>query len=956
MNRIRNLAAVLAILIVSVVLASPVVAKPAETGADRFGGCLAAQKSGQILLMIDESGSLQSTDPQANRVTAAKYLARKLSQFSGDSGINLDIAIAGFSDDYHPALGWTKLDATSLPTVEAGIDGFKNRNNGMDTDYWLALDGARAAFGNAAKPANGKPCQALAWFTDGKLDFSQRNVTKPYAPNDNLNSQAGIDATIRAAQESICRDGGLADQLRSSDIITLAIGLAPTPAQNADFDLLKAIATGQPTGSVTSCGAIRSPTPGDFYLAQNIDDLLFAFDKFTTPGQPPIENTTGACAKVICEEGKHRFVLDRSVRSVSVLAAADRPGLIAYLVAPNGAPTELKGGPTTVDVGGVKVDYQSEGGRSVSIRMTNSQAPQWQGVWAVVFVDPVGDGTARTRSSIHISGDLYPAWPGAAKTALHSGDKDASLTFGLVDGRQSPVDPATLPGKALLSAVLTDVKGAEHPVAVDVPKDRITSPQVIDLSQVPPGAATLHLTLDITTADAREPNGTLVPGTQLASQRVDLPVTVNPPVGYPTIGDRIDFGVIEGDGTFTGKLDVTGPGCAWVPHDGAATVAASPDGVGKVTLDSSADSTDSCKKLAANQQAPLPIAIHIPSRGNGVVNGTVRVMVAPTEGGKGPVAVEVPFTASLHKPLNTTNFLVALLVALILGPGVPLLLLYLSKWLITRIPAKALRAQQIPVRVSGASVLRDNGPFAVRDGELVNLVQGLDKPARRLDLGGITLRTHIGLSPFGAGFVVASAPGRTGAAGKSAAMHGKTPDAKLPLAVHNTWFVLRDPAGPPDAATVVLLVGGDAGTQVIERLVSEINASLPRVLSDLVAKTTTGGNTPPSSEVRGDNPFEPSGSSAAGANPFAPGGGNPYGQPSQGGNPFGSGAPPSGGPFSPGPPSYRQPSYGQPSQGSPSRGPSNPFDPGGSPNPFGPSGSPGPPPPPGGGDPTNPFR
>ena len=45
------------------------------------------------------------------------------------------------------------------------------------------------------------------------------------------------------------------------------------------------------------------------------------------------------------------------------------------------------------------------------------------------------------------------------------------------------------------------------------------------------GAATLQMSLNITTADAVQPNGVVVPGTVLAPQRVDLPVTVDPPVG-----------------------------------------------------------------------------------------------------------------------------------------------------------------------------------------------------------------------------------------------------------------------------------------------------------------------------------------------------------------------------------------------------------------------------------------
>lgn len=929
MTWLRNCAAVVAAALVAVLCASPSAAQTGETGADRFGGCLAAQKSGQLLLMIDESGSLKDTDPQDNRVTAAKYLVQQLAQFSADADIALDVALAGFAEDYRQVLGWTRLDATNLPAVQSDIDGFKDRDTGQDTDYWSALDGARSTLGQAPKPDGGKQCQALAWFTDGKLDFNQRDVSKPFAPEQNLSSQAGIDATIRAAQDSICRDRGLADQLRSSGIVTFGIGLAPKPEQSADFDLLKAIVTGEPSGAVASCGAIRSPTPGDFYLAQNIDDLLFAFDKFSTPGRPPTEITSGACAREVCEEAKHRFVLDRSVRSVSVLAAADKTGLTPYLVAPDGASAALNTGPATIDLGGVKVDYQPEGEKSVSIRMSNSQAPQWQGVWALVFVDPAGDATAKTRSSIHISGDLYPAWPDADKTILHSGDNDVSVALAVVDGRRESVDPATLLGSASLSAVLVDVKGAEHPVATDVPKDKISSPQVLDLSNVPPGAATLQLVLNVTTAEAHQPDGAVVPGTQLAAQRVDLPVKIDPPVGYPKIADRIDFGTLEGQGKFPATLAVTGPGCAWLSGD-ATTVAAEPDGVGAVSVMSPASSVKNCVKPAENQQQLLPVELTIPAAGNGVVNGTVTVMAAPADGTAEPIAVEVPFTASLHKPLNTANFVLALVVALILGPGVPLLLLYLSKWLVSRIPAKALRAQQIAVRVSGSSVLRDSSPFAVRDGELVNLVQGLDKPARRLDLDGIALRTRIGLSPFGAGFVVASAPGRVGAAGKSAATHGNTPDAKLPLAVHNTWFVLHDPVGPRDVASVVLLVSGDAGAAVVDRLIGEVTSSLPQVLADLRARANPIGvppGSPPSTPPAGDNPFAASAPPATSTNPFGAQAANPGSSPALGGNPFGAGSIGSGNPFSPGPPTTGSdnPFGSDRPPPSPPGGPTNPF-------------------------------
>lgn len=896
----RVLASAFSILLVALTvgLAAPSFAVTGSSAVDRFGGCLAAQRSGDILLMIDESGSLQQSDPDANRVTAAKYLAQRLADFSADADVSIDVAVAGFSDDYRPYLDWTRIDASNLPAVESAIDAFRDRNNGQDTDYWLALNGARTTLAGAPRRAEGRPCQALAWFTDGKLDFEQRDVEKPYAPGQNLDSAEGVAGTIAAAQESICRDRGLADQLRSSDIVTFGIGLAPTPEQSGDFDLMKAIVTGEPAGSVTSCGAVTKPVPGAFYLAQNINDLLFAFDAFSSPGQAPIETSTGACANVICEEAKHRFVLDRSVRSVSVLAAADRPGLVPYLIAPDGASLPLDGPAAVGDLAGVAVDHRPQGDKSVSFKLFGSQAPQWQGVWALVFVDPSGDATARTRSSIHIAGDLYPAWPDSADTTLHSGDGDVVLNLAMVDGRGQPVDPATLLGQATLSAVLVDVAGGEHPVVSGLPKDQIATPQRLDLIGVPPGAATLHLSLDVTTAEARDASGAAVPGTKLAPQSVDLPATIDPPVGYPKVAESIDFGDIEGAGTVAAELQITGPGCAWLPKDAGTTIEGAPDGVGDVTLSSTANSTDSCVKPVDGQQQSLPVALNVPEAGNGAVTGTIKVMAGPSDGTAEPIAVEVPFTASLTKPLDPWDFWWALAAGLILGPGIPLLLFYGSKWWVSRIPARGLKVQEIPVRVTADAVYRDNGPLVVRRGELVDLVPGLDQPVRKLEVGNITLKTRIGLSPLGGGFVVASKPGYAGSTGPDGTTHGKTPDAKLPLAVHNHWFVLIDPSVQSEDATLVLMVAGGAEESVVNGMLAEVSSNLPRVVTDLRAKAKS----------RGEGDAEPQHAhSAPGGGGFDAPAGSPFGGTPLPNGPFGGtpSAPPSGpyGGASPPPPS-----------------------------------------------------
>jgi hypothetical protein len=943
-------------------MANAAPADDANAGVNRFGACLAAQHSGQVLLLIDESRSLQQTDPQAARVTAAKYLTEQLADFATSTDANLDIAVSGFSDSYHNYLGWTKLQGSSVGTVNSAIDQLGNANNGQDTDYWLALDGARQTLAQKRPAdANVQGCQMIAWFTDGELDFTPRSgVTKPYAPGQSLDTEADRTAMIASAQQSICRSGGLADQLRSSGIVTIAIGLSANEGQQPNFDLLKSIATGEPT-STGPCGDIREPVPGDFYPASNIDDLLFAFDNLSTPGQPPLTQETGACVVRVCEQAKHRFVLDSAVGRVSILAAADRSGLVPVLIAPNGSEIRMQpSSPNSVTQGGVKIDYRFPSDKSVSIQMSNSSAQLWTGVWALVFLAD-SDEAARTRSSIHITGDLRPVWTGEDTTTLHSGDTDIPMSFAIQNTAGNPVDAAGLPGTAALTTTLVTASGKEIPIAANVGKDKITAPQRLNLDGVDPGRATLRMTLAVTTASARDSTGRTVPGTELSPSTVDLPVVISPPVGYPTIAGRVDFGTITGAGSGTAALSITGPGCVWLNASQPPKFLATPDDAGTLTVGANASAQDACVKVDEGQTGNLDLTLTAPNAVNGTANGTVIVMVAPKDGSGEPLPVEVPFTVALQKPLNTTNFIVTLVIALILGPLIPLLLLYLAKWFTARIPGHALRAEQFRIRLNGTTVVRENGaPFAVGDTDFVRLVPGLDGPARRIDLGGVVLRTRIGKSPFGAGFVTASAPGMAGAAGKAAQWWGKTPDARLPLAVHNSWFILHDPRGPEQSATLVMLVGGDADRSRIDQLVREVNESVPTVLPRLRAKALErlGDDAPPPSSGPDVNPFggggAPPGGGPTQGNPFgASGGAQPPGQgyapPTQAGPGY---APPT--QAAPRPPGQAYPGQGHPGQGHPA--PNNPFGPGSAgPPQQGPSGPFGPGPS-GTGRPGNPFQ
>lgn len=884
-------------------VATPASAAPAGAAVSDFGACLAAQRSGDLLLMIDESSSLQTSDPSGARIDSATYLLNQLDKYRESSGVQLDVAVSGFADSYEVETDWTALDADTLPDVVTSVEGFRDRTDGIDTDYWLALDGARQTLAQQDTSIEGAdPCQAIAWFSDGKIDFTPRaDVRKPYAESLPLDSSDSVQRVVEAATESICRPGGVADQLRSSGVVVFGIGLAAGTAAPSDFDTMRSIATGEPSGT-TTCGNIASPSPGDFYLAQNIDDLLFAFDAFSTPGQAPLTREAGVCAVTVCEEGKHRFVLDDSIDSVDVLGSADVPGLIPTLVAPDGSelPLPVSDGVVTQSVSGVGVTYQWQSDRTLSFELANSDSPSWQGSWALAFVDPTGDSAgARSRSNIHISGNLYPEWIGQRTTAIHSGESAVPVDLAIVDADRVEVDPESLLGRASLSVVLIQRDGSQTVVGADIPKEQIGEPLSLDLSAVPPGDATVRLTLNVTTADATTSSGDTEPGTALAPQSVDVPLSVSPPIGFPSVAPAIDFGTIEGAGSTRVEVPVTGPGCVWLPSPSQPDVLASPDGVGAVGIATSgATSIAECNPLTDGAQGSVPLELTIDNAANGTVNGTVRLLVAPAGEEDRAVPVDVAFTADLQKPLDTSNALVALLVALILGPGVPLLLLYAGKWFTARIPARTLKAQQFPITLSGNTVLRDGAPFRLHDRDLIEVVRGLERPSRSVDAAGVRLRTHVGWSPVGAGFVTASSPGRIGASSESPATHGKAREARLPLAVHNTWFVLHDPQGPADTASVVLLIGDDAGATVRASVVDDMTNRLPAVLATLrgagnasSGTSSTAGAATGGTDVFGSaatRPPSPFGDGSASSDPF-------------GGDPFG-GPPPRSGPPTPPPP------------------------------------------------------
>jgi len=817
-------------------------AEPAGGGAKRFGACLASQKAGDLLLLFDESSSLQSTDPQAARVQAARYLLQTLGKYADRVGANLEVASAGFSDTFAPEHNWTKLTGSSADQLGSELSSIATKNSGIDTDYWLALDGARQELASRGPgPNGGQRCQAIAWFSDGKIDFTPRPTSKPYADGVSLDSPTGIDDTTKRAVDSICRPGGLADQLRSSGIIMLGIGLGANKTPS-DFDVMSAISTALGLNGL-ACGKITDPVPGDFYPVSNIDDMLFAFDALNP--DPGTTQQGPVCRLQVCPEARHNFVLDRSIKSVNILGSGGVAGVVPYLISPSGKTLELpkKDGRNAADIDGVPVAYEWQSESAQTISLQNTGGPQWAGQWAIVYVDTTGQHPdAVSKVSIHITTDIFPALTGAEKVSWRSGQVLDGLTFGLVDGQGKPMAPTDLAGTATMSAALAPDGAAPIPLLQSVAKDDITRPVDADLTKVNPGHAVLRMSLVITTAPATDPSGAqIAPGTELSPQDVDVPVQILPKLGLPTPGERIDFGTVQATKGATAPLNITGPGCAWIADADGAKVLAAPEDIGTPRVTSTANSAQNCMKVQAGQTAQLQVTLRTDHDGHGGLNGTVPVHVSALDNPNDAQVVEVPFVASLIQPLNTTNFVLVLIAALLLGPGIPLALLYASKWWVSKIPDTPMLAERIAVEVSNDVVLRDGQPFAMADTDLIQPVPGLAGGTRKLAVQGVTLTATMGRSPFGAGYVTVDADGLVSVGSELPAIDPSGLRAVLPLAVHNKWVVLHDPRGPANVAEVLLLVGGRTDTAARERLYEDVARRLPELLNGLRLRAVEAG-------------------------------------------------------------------------------------------------------------------
>ncbi len=848
-------------------------AKGAElTPASRFMSCTRGGGQGSVLLLFDMSGSLKDTDPNNARITASKLFVSRLAEILGElPEANVQIALAGFDHSFSKTLDWTDLDAEHLDSINADLDAYAERLHGVETDYWKAVDGARQELVKRQQ-AEGDHCSMVLWFSDGGFAIAKRanadvmqkwGGPKPYAPDNKLATQQDAAQAVKDGQEDMCRPGGVADQLRSMDVITLGIGLA-VDTEPKTFELMQGFAAAE----TIPCGDITKPSPGTFSMANDIDGLIWAFAEAASEGS--VVEETGLCkeGEEPCAQGTRTFVLDGAIGRVQAITQLPVDGGRVLLQTRDGALTPMPKDGDNAKVPGATLRWKWLSERTLDLRLErDGQSEEWIGPWGLVFVAAT-DTDELAQSSVKLFGDVQPVWTNRKDVTVRTDAKPVDVQLGLVNGKGETIDPATLSDESRFDVSLIGSDGETRQLVKDKPVTTIAEPIALDPGSMAAGGAQLWITLNVTT-QSWSGQGKTVEGTKLEPIRVMVPLSVAPPEDFPTIPAKVSFGETEQADPVTVTVPLEGEGCVWLGEKTQFT--GYPKGLDSAKLSSPAADEGSCSSSG------LELTLDPSGTGHGALVGTTEVWLK-SPSAKAGMPVQLEFELQMQRPASQPVLWGTLIGVTLLGIAIPVGILYLSKYLTSKIPGNAVLAQQFTGPVDESRAFTDDGLNV--DLSRMSIAQ-LASGRRKVDVAGVQLRTKTGLALTEPGYVVVEQPGK--AAGGRTSLASVGDKAKLPLAVQGNWTVALHPERPTSGDVTVTLFTAP-GAPGLNELTDDIRGRI----RDAVAKLREG--LPPDAESPTSDPWGGGPSAGGRPDPWS----NPPAQSTTRWNPQGGPSPSSG--------------------------------------------------------------
>ena len=872
----RRLLATLLLLGVGLAVLSTGSSAAAQPAAGRdalqaLSSCVQSTNKLLVLMLIDESGSLARTDHSNQRVTAVKATLRNLAAFTtmkrAGGAPRVEVRLAGFSVDFKSPAGWTQLGPGTIGKLERNTDGFAKRNTGKDTDFYLALEGTRRAFGERVQQLTSQgdaaPCQLLLLFTDGEYDVDPRpGSTKSYAPSIKLNDEVAARRVVALGHRRVCDPGGTIDQLRLNGVVTVTIALtAELGRQPQGF--LQALGTG--AGGGQTCGKEGSRVTGAFFPVRQLRELLFRFDQIANelvPGKaigkapsvslsasaPPANAAGGPSPSTQACDGSTSWPISGAPASYWSCRPPTGPKAGAALGAGRQRP---------VGLGHYQLVLAIVAGRH-DRRRAPSGTDDWVGTWSVTFIDPSGRHPgAVARSQIYLYGDLSPEL--AEPSVLRLGQENR-LTVQLVNQDHTPRTPADLLATAsLVARVLAQSTGQSKAVPmVPDPQGRWHGTYAVPADTTDAG---LDIELGLTVRTRS--------GVTLATVRRVKRLPVKPPVSYPDVSPtELRLPGITGTDTARGVLRVTGgstgTSCVWFEP---ATFSVVPPQAGAITLQLKDNPTtaDRCISVGPGDIRDVTIEARPDQQDIGRVEGRLVARLISGEPDAPVLSKQIPVTFRLALKVNEVERGVKFLLLAALLLLLPLVVLYLFGlgygWFQ---PTTTLRGAVLPV-VLGT----DGRPYVVNDaggttslehidfGHFTKNVGNSSARRRRLSWPPLAFRIRVPWHPFDGPHGIAEHPTlhTTGSGGQQRRRGSGLIAGRVPLELSGAWVCTLDPAElRPDGevrGTLYLMLNElrEWTPEPLQRLVEELGERLGPAMQKLDG---TGGSTSAEQAPGGD--------------------------------------------------------------------------------------------------------
>jgi hypothetical protein len=783
---------------------------PVPPAITELSQCVQTNGRLSVLMLVDESGSLHTTDLRAQRVDGLRAVLIGLSRLAdtsvGGRRPRIDALMAGFSGIVLPdpkttdSAAWHAVSPASLDGLLRAAGNFQHRDFRPDTDYGTALLAARRLLSRHAADlttdGGRAPCKALVWFTDGRYAISDRTGANAAGLPTDLETAPGIElghkgsgaAAVDAGRRFLCSAGGLMDDLRSDGVVKFTVALASRDLRPPDDAFLDALTTGGAGG--TACGSTLAPTTGLYLRAEDSSQLFFTFT----------EVVTGPTYLV---KGSRSFTLPNGLRRFVISATVPDAGTTVELKGPTGGSLTLSPrGPGRVALSGARLTqhWVSPTAFEVQGDLPAGDAA-WRGRWSLDFSATANDPAAQAYSAVQLYSAVQPTLE--RKTLARGGRTD--LRVALVGADGTAAARSSVADGAVVTGTWTDpANGASRPLEIestpaglraraDIP-ERVSSP------------------FAYVTLTARFPQ---VDGVSVLPEQRSFRLLVRIPEhqGFPEVTpSELALPSLVGQGAAHGTITVTGnaagAGCAWIPSQ---TVNGPDNTPIAMTADPHSDHQDGCVRLRPGQQRTFHITFDATHTKTGTVNTEVPVLLTSSvTPGTRTVRVQAGF--EMVPPLNVTTQIWIAVLLTVLGALLPILLLMAINRHNARFTApERLRALSQPVVVEPLHTLHPQGggsdggePAKLRSGYLDHEFVGNDDEAREtrhLDLDGVALQAVTGLGirdrlvrlfrgPYG---VARDGTNRVVAGGAQPMGHvAGSPAHEVPVALPGTWIFVRN--------------------------------------------------------------------------------------------------------------------------------------------------------------------